>query len=503
MIRCNTPLGAFVMILATLAFAFAGCGDPLTENAKARGRFQVRNWLRYEFQKAKSFSYGESQIKENKHVIGYEPSWLIMDSLYLDYPYQLLSELVVGEYDVNFRTGFSRNDSSTSSFRTKDIVQVATAVNEDINVLLAVTDYGDYGYRREFLSEIAKKNLLNSLDLILNELSNKRSNADREKVGVFLDFPSVTWNLRKDYLEFLKRLNNDLDNREAGKGCLIYSVLPLLDSDEIYADSMFCLEVRKNVDLFVLRAHNFGKPMTTHGHGPVMPVDWPGMYDLDSVVNYYTKTCDIPASKIAIEFPYYGTVMVNGKTPFSQEPLVPLNEIINLVESKPQLDTFSLAWKRSLDTLSFHYEDTVSLAIKYDWVARKRKLAGIGVYGLGYGHGMDEPLMKDGLWAIIADHFAEPAPRLLFIAIGYLLAFVAAGIVISVIMNWQVRFALRATMSRFWYYLLLFVCLLAAIVLCILPVTTASVMVKLIALALLLIFPLGRKAMKYVMMARK
>lgn len=497
----NPLLLALLSLL--IVVSISGCGDPLTRNAASRGRFQFRNWLRYEFQKAKSFSYGESQIKENKHVIGYEPSWLVIDSLYLDYPYQLLSELVIGEYDVNYRTGFSRHDSATSAFRYKDIVQVATAVNEDINVLLAVTDYGDYGYRREFLSEIAKKNLLNSLDLMLTEISDKRSNPDREKVGVMLDFPSVTWNLRKDYLEFLRRLNNDLDNREAGKGCMIYSVLPLLDPDEIYADSMWCLEVRKNVDVFVLRAHNFGKPMTKNSRGPVMPIDWPGMFDLDSVVNYYTKTCDIPASKIVVEFPYYGTVMVNDTVPHSMEPLVPLNEIINLVESKRVLDTIGLAWKRPLDTLSFFYEDTLSLNVKYDWVNRKKKLAGIGIYGLGYGHGMDEPLMKDGLWAIIADNFAEPAPRLLFIAIGYLLSFIAAGIVISVVMYWQVRYALRATMGRFWYYLLLFTCLITAIVFCILPVTTIGVMWKLIALALLLIFPLGRKAMKYILMARK
>jgi hypothetical protein len=386
---------------------------------------------------------------------------------------------------------------------TKDIVQVATAVNEDINVLMSVTDYGDDEGRSLLFTEIAKKNLLNSLNLTLDEISEKRNNPDREKVGVLLDFPALTYDLKKDYLEFLARLNNDLDNKEAGKGCLIYSVLPFRDVEGIYEDSLYCAGVRKHVDLFVLRAHNFGEPMADLGHGPVMPIDWPRMVDLDSIVNYYTVNCNIPVNKLVIEFPYYGIVMVGDTAPYSRRPLIPLNEIVNLVESERTLDTFSLAWERATDTASFFYEDTLSLNIKYDWLSRRKKLAGISLYGLGYGHGMDEPQMKDGLWEIVAVNFAEPAPRLLFIGIGYLLAFIATGIILSVILHWQVRYALRATRSRFWFYVLLVVCLFLAMVLCILPVTVVPVMWKLIALALLLIFPLGSKAIKYIKLARR
>ena len=123
-----------LLVLALVLPFIGGCGDPVTKNVANRGRSKFRNGLRYEFQQIKTYSYGESQIKDNMHVIGYEPSWLIMDSLYLDYPYQLLSELVVGEYDMNPRTGFSRNDSGSAAFLNKDIVQVATSVNEDLKL---------------------------------------------------------------------------------------------------------------------------------------------------------------------------------------------------------------------------------------------------------------------------------------------------------------------------------------------------------------------------------
>jgi hypothetical protein len=493
-----------VVALVLLLPLMEGCGDPITKNAANRGRSKVRSWLRYEFQQAKTYSYGESQIKEGMHVIGYEPSWLIMDSLYLDYPYQLMSDLVIGEYDMNPRTGFSRNDSGTAAFRIKDIVEVSTTVNKDLNVLLAVTDYGDYGYRREFLTEIAKKNLLNSIDLILTDFTDRRANEDREKVGVLLDFPKLSWNLRTDYAEFLARLDNDLDNKEAGKGCLIYTVLPPIDENEIYSDSIFSLEMRKHVDLFVLRAHSFGEKLSPRMRSPMMPIDWPDpeVVDLDSSINYYVKECKIPRNRLLVEFPYYGTVYLHDTAISRDKPLVPLNEIVNLVDAPRVLDTFSFSWKRTLDTTSFFYEDTLSLGVKYKWL-NKRKLGGIGIYGLGYGHGMDEPEMKEGLWDLIAVNFAQPAPRLLFAGVGFLLLYMAAGVVGSVIFNWQVRYILRAKRGRFWYYASLLFFMLLSAVLCILPVSMISVKIKLISLVVLLIYPLGRKAFKYLKFARK
>jgi hypothetical protein len=481
-----------------------GCGDPLTKNAANRGRSKIRSWLRYEFQQAKNHSYGESQIKQGMHVIGYEPSWLIMDSLYLDYPYQLLSDLVIGEYDMNPRTGFSRNDSGSAAFRQKDIIEVGTSVNEDLNVLLAVTDYGDYGYRREFLTEIAKKNLLNSLDLILTDFTDRRANEDREKVGVLLDFPKLSWNLRNDYAEFLARLDNDLDNKEAGKGCLIYTVLPPIDENEIYSDSLFSLEVRKHVDLFVLRAHTFGEKLSPRQRSPMIPTDWPdpAVIDLDSSINYYVKECKIPRNRLLVEFPYYGTVYLHDTVISHDKPLIPLNEIINLVDAPNVLDTFSFSWKRTVDTTSFFFEDTLSLSLKYSWLLRN-KLAGVSLYGLGYGHGMDEPKIKETLWDLISSNFGQPAPRLLFPGVGFLLLYMAVGVIGSVIYNWQVRYILRAKRSRFWFYLSLLFFMIVAAVLCILPVQIISVKIKLISLVVLLIYPLGRKALKFLKFARK
>ena len=496
-----------LLAIAALFSVLAGCGDPVTKTAASRGRFRLKSWLRYEFRQMKTFSYGSSQVKENKHVIGYEPSWLIYDSLYQTYPFELLSDLVIGEYDVNPGTGFPRNDSSLNAFREKNIIQTARSINGDLNLMLAVTDYGDFGYRTEFISEVGKKNLINSLDLILDDI-NFMGGGDVEEwsnVGLLLDFPSVPWNLRYEYVEFLARLKKDLNNTDQGKSCLIYVVLPPVDLNRMYQDSVFALRMRENTDLFVLRAHNnydYNSPVTKGVKGPMLPVNKPDDgIDIDSVVNYYTIDAKIKKRNLVVEFPYYGKLWTTDSTESGSRPFIPLNEIYNSVEAQRLIDTTSLCWIKKVDTLSYYYHDTLSLDIAYSWIERKN-LAGISLYGLGYGHGLDNERMEQGLWESVALHFAEPAPRLLFPAIGYLLLFIATGIIASAFFHWEVRYALRERKGKLWYYIAFLFFVFLAVVMCALPVDIIPILWKIISIVIVLFFPLGRKAIKFFIMAR-
>jgi hypothetical protein len=481
-----------------------GCGDPVSSKVARKGKFKVKNWLKYEFKQLKTFSYGNSQIKDNQHVIGFEPSWLIYDSLYMDYPFQLMSDLVIGEYDLNPSTGFARNDSALKAYRSKDIIQIASAVNDQLNVLLAVTDYGDGGYRQNFLSEIPKKNLFNSLDLILDEFNEKRGgNDERQRVGLLVDFPNVAYSHRNDFAEFLARVKKDLDNKDLGKSCLLYVVLPPAEKQSaIYKDSIFAEKVRKSVDLFVLRGHTFGDSIIPFAKGSMLPLERPGDFaDVDSLVSFYNKTAKIPLSRLCLEFPYYATVRTDSGLS-GHRALVPLSEVFNTVLTPRLLDTTSLSFRYKPNDTSYYVQDTLSLNIAYKWVV-KNKLGGIGLYGLGYGHGMDNPLIGEGLWQTVADNFGEPAPRLFFPGISYLLCFLGVGIVSSVVVNWEVRYALREKRTKLWFYTGLLLCTIFAVVMCALPVSITSVMWKLVSLVILLIFPLGRKAFKFFALAVK
>lgn len=494
--------------LSLFPLLWAGCGGGAGGSAgnyvARRARFSVRRWIRYEFHQSKTFSYGESQIKEGYKVIGYEPSWLVYDSLYLGYPYELLSDFVIGEYDVNPEDGFARGDSSSITFKKKDVVQLASAINSQLNILLAVTDYGDFGYRSEFFSEPAKKNLLNSLDQSLADISLYMGNEDgREHVGLLFDFPNVPWNLRRDYLEFLQRVKKSLNDEEQGKSCLVYVVVPPDDPYQIYArDSVFTKGMREVSDAFIVRAHNFDKHLGGSQHGPMFPMLRKGHLSMDSIVNYFTQRARIPSKELILELPYYGRQYVNDSSLSPRRPLIPLAELMNTVDAPRKIDSTSYCFYKEQDTIRYYFDDTLSLDLKYTWM-RDEGLGGISIYGLGYGHGMDDSEMEEGLWEIVAENFAEPAPRLFFPALGFLLCFVGFGIVGSVIFNWQTRFALRAKMKSFWYYFSFMLVLITAIILLILPVSQVPVLWKFIAIILVLIFPLGRKAIKLAMKARR
>lgn len=489
--------------LLVAIFSVSGCGGGGPEGYVAnRAKFSTRRWARYEMHQAKSFSYGESQVKEGLKVIGYEPSWLVYDSVYLRYPFELLSDLVIGEYDINPENGFARGDSSSIAYKKKDIVQMASAFNSQLNILLAVTDYGDYGYKRQFFSETAKKNLINSLDQALADISLYMGNTEgREHVGLLMDFVDIPWVLRRDYLDFYIRIKKALNDEEQGKSCLLYVVLPAEDRYKIYSDTAFSNGVQRVADGFILRTHQFNTDFGNLRRGPMLPMLHEDHLSIDSIVNYYTKKARIPANRLVMEIPYFSKVYVNDSIISPQRPLISLTECLNTVNTPRKIDSLSYCFYRELDSMKYFYDDTLSLEFKYNWM-NQRGLGGVSLYGMGYGHGLDDTDMEEGFWELIAINFTEPAPRMLFAALGYLLCFIGGGIVLSVIFHWQVRFGLRAKRRSFWYYVLFMSFLITAVILLVLPVDQVSVTVKLIALVVLLVFPLGKAAIKYLTKVR-
>ena len=496
------PVLLVPFLLLSISFT-AGCGGGGPEGYVAnRARFSAKRWARYEMHQSKTFSYGESQVKEGMKVIGYEPSWLIYDSIYLKYPFELLSDLVIGEYDINPENGFARGDSSSIAYKKKDIVQMASYFNSELNILLAVTDYGDYGYKRKFFSETAKKNLINSLDKALADISLYMGNEEgREHVGLLMDITDIPRALRRDYLDFYARIKKSLNDEEQGKSCLLYVVLPAEDRYQIYSDTSFSYGMQRVADGFILRTHQFNNDFGEQRRGAMLPMLWEDHLSIDSIVNYYTQKAKIPANRLVMEVPYFSKVYVHDSLISPQRPLISLTECMNTINTPRLIDSLSYCFYRELDSMKYFYDDTLSMEFKYNWM-NQRGLGGVSVYGVGYGHGMDDTDMEEGMWELIAVNFTEPAPRMLFPALGYLLCFIGGGIVLSVILHWQVRFGLRAKRRSFWYYVLFLTVLITTVILLVLPVDKVSVTWKLVALIVLLIFPLGKAAIKLFAKAR-
>lgn len=488
-----------LLILITLT----SCG-PFGQRIGNYFRVKVRAWFRYEIGNARSFNAGSSQIKPGYHIIGYDPSWLVYDSTYQTYPFELMTDYVIGEYDINSRDGLARFDSSSTSYVNKEVIEYINERNPGLNMMMALTHFGEGGdsYRRFLRNDVAKKNLINNLDAILEEFREKKENRNRDHVGIMLDFPNIPKQLGPDYAGLVSRLRSDLTDEEEEKDLKIYMVLPFEDSLGTFSSPAVSKQLRKNVDLFILRSHTFYNLRDSATVGPIVPMSPGDGYWLDSAVQYYTDVVEIPKKKMVVEVPYYGRNWVTEDSLSDSRPLIPLNEMLNTVMTSIQLNekenlsidhdtNFYAAQFRMGDTAIYAFEDTVTLDLKYEWIL-KNGVKGVSIYGLGYGQGIDNNV-DEKLWDLIFYRFAESPPRLFFPGIAFFLMFFIVGIVWSVIAHWEVRYALREERGKLIFYGVAILVIIICMILCFIDLRKIPMQVKFIALALLIMLPVVRK----------
>ena len=506
-----------MLILVTLT----SCG-PFGQRIGNYFRVKVRAWFRYEIGNARSFNAGSSQIKPGYHVIGYDPSWLVYDSTYQTYPFELMTDYVIGEYDINSGDGLARFDSSTNSYVNKGVIEYIDERNPGLNILMSLTHFGEGGddYRRFLRNDVAKKNLINNLDAILEEFREKKGNRRRDHVGIMLDFPNIPKQLGPDYAGFVARLRADLTDEEEEKDLKIYMVLPFEDKTKTFRPSGVSKSLRKNVDLFIVRGHTFYNLEDSTSIGPLVPMAPEGVpsdsvipyYSLDSSVTYYNEEVEIPLRRMVVEMPYYGRNWINEDSLSEARPLIPLNEILNSVMTRIEISEqerekdrnktvlavdydenfFAAKFKLKEDTTALYaFEDTVTLDKKYKWILDKG-IKGVSIYGLGYGQGIDNNL-DEKLWDLIFFRFAESPPRLFFPGIAFFLMFFIVGIVWSVIAHWEVRYALREERSKLIFYGVAILVIIICMILCFIDLKKVPMQVKFIALALLIMLPVVRK----------
>lgn len=494
----------FILIGFALLTLGGGCkqGGKLAKQGASRGSNSLRKWFRYEVGQAKNYSYGSSQIRPGVTIVGYEPSWLIYDSLYQNYHFEYLTDLVIGEYDMNPVTGFARFDSATFSYHVEEIVQTAHANNTNINVLMALTNYGDFGDegdKERFLTENAVKTVIKNVDDILTSISDSMGNSRREKVGVLLDFQNIPQRDWKNYPKFIQRLKMALHKPEQDKLALIYLVAPLFPTEEDwYRDSTVFKRAASMADKLILRAHSFGNFPSQEGPMAPLYADTTQGWDfgVDEALSQYIDTLGIPKEKVVLEFPYYGVNFYDSTRLSHHAPLMSTGQMLLMAADTPRVYSDSAGAFLSMGDSTFVLEDTTSLDWKYGY-ANKRGIAGIGVYGIGYAYGFN-PLYEDKLWEIIGNNFGERPPRLFFPGIAFLEFFFVVGLFWAAIREWKVRFALRRRRGRLWFYILIVTLLALSITLCLFPLEKVSFFWKMLGVIAVVIVVLGMKIGKLI-----
>jgi len=141
--------------------------------------------------------------------------------------------------------------------------------------------------------------------------------------------------------------------------------------------------------------------------GPVAPLEGE-TYNVTRSVDYYIEETDVVPERIILGIPYYGYDWPTQDTlAYSETQASGFARIYSSAIDRLGYNT--LQWHSETSSPWFHYneggqtrqcwfEDTVSLALKYD-LAKDRNLAGIGIWALTYDAGRDE------LWDILVRKF--------------------------------------------------------------------------------------------------
>jgi|GEM_PF-1474364 len=470
---------------------FGKVGKRLASKGKNRGRRALRKVVRKWFRASSSNKLGDLQIKKEYIVVGFEPAWTLLEDNepYNSHYYNLLSTLIVGGYDVNPLNGNARNIKHRDAALNEGIIKMAIEKNDELITLYSVSHYGDFGkdlldqtknYDKFLANVETQGNLLEQVNNMIDTL-----NCD----GIFLDFQNIPQISISKYVEFVKLVQKKGVER-LGEGYFIYLRLPSSEREQLFSEETI-EELENIVDLFVLKAYDNDRKIEA---GAYAPISSPEKVSLDSLVDYYTKA-GLVRKHIVPEFPLMGTAWYNSTNPKEKAtpyktPLLPYREMIKKGPAAYPKDTSYSYFLDIEKNVTYYYDDKVSMHKKYAWVDSLH-LAGVGLNALGYNKYRDKKM-----WQSLASVFAVPQVVMMPTIATYLLLFLLAGLLYSIIRYWQVRNFLNRRRSFLVYYIIGAIVILLGIVVFayLLPRGLLKEMrIMVIVIIIFMIFPAGRK----------
>lgn len=419
-------------------------------------------------------------VRSDYEVIGFEPSWMIKNGNFEDYYFNLLSTLVIGEYDINPTTGAARNQESfrlhlEKKIRNKDakkelnIIETADFINPKMSFLLQLTYYGDYGResrQRVYVPQLIKdvevhQSLTDSLKNYFLELSNNHL-IDNDRSGILLDFQIDVNYYNEDFVDFVKYLRNEL-----GEDHKIYMKIPA----KVRKDALIPFNVIQNlepyIDRFIVQGYGFEKYTKPEEYSPLVIMDPNSSYSIDGTLrNYMIPGYErVIQNKFIVELPYYG---VKFRKDFNKNylldegsPYITIDDFNRNVKGRSGSlkynENQTMAYFVEGDSLAYLVEDSISLVTKYFYLTDSLGMNGFALNAIGYY--TDQKRRGEG-WAAIADNFGEKREKLGWVIAYYLTAFIPIGFVFSLLRYWEVRNALAkfgTYWNRFRLFFLLFV----------------------------------------------
>lgn len=414
----------------------------------------------------------EMTIYSYYDVVGFEPSWMIEKGLFEDHYFNLLSTLVVGEYDINPLTGACRNPENFKIHLTKkmseretktnmNIVEMANQQNPKIKILLQLTYYGDFGresFQRQYTNDLltnpdVQQSLKDSLGNYLKTLKEEYAiNYDRS--GILIDFEMEESFYNTDFIDFVSYLRERLD-----ENALIYLKIPAKYKRKgATIDPMIISELEPLVDKFIIKGYGFEK-YAREKPDPLVIMDSTTLYSIDGTLYEYSENIpefsDILREKFIVEVPYFGVAYKQdqrGNYSLKEgNPYITIDNFNkdvrgNLGALKYE-DNKRTAYFETNESLVYMIEDSTSLVNKFNYLTDTLGQWGFAINALGYySKGLNR---RHEMWGGIGDNFGKQGEKLGWVIAYYLTAFIPLGFVFSILKYWEVRNAL-AKFDKYW-----------------------------------------------------
>ena len=326
----------------------------------------------------------------DKIVFGWHPYWV--GSAYLNYDWNLLSDLSYFSYEVDASSG---NANTTHNWATANAVDSALA--NGVRVNLCVTLFSNH--TTFFASSIAQQTLISNLIGLVQS---------RGAHGVNIDFESMSSSHKTDFTNFMINLSNQM--HAAIPGSQVSIATYAVDWNDFYDVAT----LSPYVDLFVMMGYGYYWTNSSTA-GPTDPlyhyISNSYKYSLSRSITYYLDK-GLPADQFVIGLPYYSRdwPVSNGSIP---SPTTGAGSAKTYAQVRNNSGGYynTKIWHNPSKTPYYTYVDGSDIrqcfAIDDEsfsarlQLIRRRGLAGMGIWALGYDNGYSN------LWNGIENEFTD------------------------------------------------------------------------------------------------
>ncbi len=387
----NVKVDENVRVIDTIAF------KERSYNVKKRDQIAYKGGLDKTIPITHNNSYTKTRtLQKGKTVFGWHPHWA--GEAYISYNFSLLSIVAYYSYEINPATGgyYSIHDWEETGL-------IAKAQSNKCKVLLSASCFGKDNVNK-FLENINAQN--NFIKTIIDLVQKRKAN------GVHLDFEEISGKNRSNFTNFIIDLASQL--KAAIKGATLTMSIPPID----FEGGMDMAQLPLHVDLLIINGQEFYGANSDIA-GPVSLAtggkNW-WNYSLDRSIDEYLAG-GVPPAKLLLGVSYYGAEWVTESLKTPSEALkfiryLPYRDIKKVPQvgfAQPKEDAegmsnFHVYRDNNNNYRQIWYDDSLALSKKYDFVISK-KLAGVGIWALGYDNGYPH------LWQALANKFAVPEEK--------------------------------------------------------------------------------------------